>query len=43
MIGLDNLKIRRKEWKINIVFVREVEIMITVLIKIEWLVNRDDE
>lgn len=43
MIGLDNLKIRRKEWKINTVLAREVEIMITVLTKIEWLANRDDE
>lgn len=33
MIGLDNLKIRKKETKINIFFAWEIEIMIMVLTK----------
>lgn len=42
MIGLDNLKIRKKETKINILLAWEIEIMIMVLTKTEWLANRDD-
>lgn len=42
MIGLDNLKIRKNETKINILLAWEIEIMIMVLTKTEWLANRDD-
>lgn len=42
MIKLENLKIRKKETKINIFLVWEIEIMIMVQTKTEWLANTDD-
>lgn len=40
MIGLDNLKIKKKETKINTFLAWEIEIMIMVLTKTKWLANR---
>lgn len=42
MMGLDHLKIGKKKAKINIFLAWDIEIMIMVLTKPEWLVNRDD-
>ena len=42
MTKLENLKIRKKEKKINIVLAWEIEIMIMVQRKTVWLANRDN-